>query len=141
MATVRSTRKANTATAEKEGNMVETVTDSPTSAGAAQDIRANATVPFMVPVELKVKMEMYAKENETTVAQFVRQLVADKLDFELPAIEPRRTYGSLEERKDAQKVKATQRRELVKKLLAAYRESGGILPGLDDDDEDEDEAV
>lgn len=81
-----------------------------------------ANVMIQVPVSLKVALEQYCEVAKVPVSGFIRKLVADAIDYKLPAtsVGRSRKYATPEERMAAQKTREKQRKALVKQLLAKY---------------------
>ena len=87
----------------------------------------NARTNFMlgIPVGLKLELEKAAKAKDTSPSAFARKAMADAVGYALPAGSTSRVkkYATEEERKAAQKVKNTERRDLINALLAAHRKA------------------
>lgn len=98
------------------------------------DSKPTTQVMFVVPNELKELIDKRADEEGKSTSAWLRSLVAEEFDYELPIsiIQRAKKYANDDERKAAQAAKAKTRNELLKKLLAAYR-AGDI--DLDEDDE------
>jgi len=86
---------------------------------------------FHLPLDMKVQLEKAAAAAGTSTTAFVRNVLAEKIDYELPAAAASgggRKYASPEERIVAQKARDKERRSLIKNLLAQYREETPETP-------------
>lgn len=101
---------------------------------------ANVPIMFNVPVKLKAVIEQAAEERDLPVSGLIRQAVAQFLGYKLSPTDMARAkkYATVEERIAAQKARETERKTLIKALLAKYR-SGDIELSSDDLDSDDDE--
>ena len=100
-------------------------------------VDGSTKVSFMmqIPLDLKNLLIAAAEERNISTSACARQILAEAVDYTLPASSGRsRKYANADERKAAQKTRNKARRELVKKLLAEYN-----AQSEDDEDEDEDE--
>lgn len=87
-----------------------------------------ASVAVLMPPGLKDAIKEHAESKGKSSMEYVRELIAADLGYELPAAASRtRTskYATAEEREAAQKAKAKERRDLVKDLLAKHRAAQG----------------
>jgi hypothetical protein len=75
---------------------------------------------FPLSTELKEAMGKYASQHDMSVAQLIRECVADKIGYKLEPAETHRKYASPEERIAAQKERNAARKALTDKLLAQY---------------------
>lgn len=123
-----------------------TETQAPTEINVPADAKLdmNMRTQFMIgiPVGLKLKLEAVAKEREISVATIVRNAIAGAVGYTLaPTTERTKKYASEAERKEAQKAKNKERRDLLKVLMQRYKAelAGGGAEGVEDEDEDEDE--
>lgn len=105
---------------------------------------SSTPIMFNVPLALKVAIEKSAEEKDIPVSALCRQAVAAFIEYKLSKTEMTRArkYATVEERIAAQKVRDSEKRDVIKALLAKYR-AGEIeldLDGSEDDsDDDEDE--
>lgn len=85
------------------------------------------TVAVPVSSKFEEAINKYATANDLSLAQVGRKALAQLVGYDLSQ-EPiasrgaRRKYANKEEAEAAQKAKVTERNELIKKLLAEYRE-------------------
>jgi hypothetical protein len=90
---------------------------------------AVAKVNFVVqvPIEMKAMIEEVAAQSGVPTSSYARRVLADAVGFELTAAQfsRARKYATVEERIAAQKARERDRRDLVKDLLAKYREQHG----------------
>jgi len=104
------------------------------------ELNMRVHVMFSAPLGWKLALDQFATQNNTTAAALIRKHVSEVIGIAEPDMAgPQRKYGSAEERKAAQKERNNERRKLVAALLKAYKDSGGVLPGLDIDEDDEDD--
>ena len=97
----------------------ETATETP-----VKDENANIPISIMGPQGLKDALEAASKMAEVSRVVFIRRALAEAVGFTLPAETARtrkRKYATAEERETAQKARATDRRDLINKLLEANR--------------------
>ena len=93
---------------------------------AATNVSTAMTEKQMFPLtpELKEALGKYASEHNESVASVIRRAICKELGLPIEqATSSRRKYATVEERQEAQKQRNKERAELVKKLLAEYRES------------------
>jgi ribosomal protein L14E/L6E/L27E len=82
------------------------------------------SIMFHLPLEMKVELERAAAAEGVSTTAFVRNVLAEKVGFALPAAAARggnRKYASAEERIAAQRERDKERRALIKNLLSEYR--------------------
>lgn len=108
-----------------------------TSTPTIDDIatRNVANLAVLMPPGLKDAIKDRADREGSSAMEFARKVLADAVGFELPPAAARtRTskYATAEEREEAQKAKAKERRELVKELLAQHRAAQAAADGSDD---------
>lgn len=111
--------------------------------GDSAEAKERDTIALVVPSELKDLVEEKAKAQSTTVAGYVRDLLARDFNYTIPLdFGTRQKYGSDEERKAAQKAKSAKRNEIMKMLMKKFRAGEIDLDSLilDDDDDDEEDA-
>lgn len=117
-----------------------TVTETQEQAEAAEQ-RDRDTIALVVPSELKDMVEARAKEGSTTIAGYVRSMLAKEFNYTIPAdFGTRQKYGTDEERKAAARAKSAKRNQIMKLLMQKFRAGEIDLDSLildDDDDEDE----
>lgn len=103
--------------------MVQEITQEQIAEIAEKNV-ANLTV--LIPPLMKDKLKEFCDAQDKSVMDFVRTLVADTIGYELPVKASRvrsSKYATDEERKNAQRKKAADRRSLVSELIKRYRES------------------
>lgn len=83
-----------------------------------------ASVAVLMPPGLKDRIKEHADSIGQSSMQYIRELVARDLGYELPAATERTRvskYASAEEKEAATKAKAKERRDLIKDLMAKHR--------------------
>jgi len=71
---------------------------------------------FPLSSELKAAMGVWATEHNMSVAQLIRESVAEKIGFDLEPVDNRRKFANAEERKAYYAEKAKEDRALLKAL-------------------------
>jgi hypothetical protein len=97
-------------------------------------------IMFNVPIRMKVAIEAAAEEQDLPISGLVRQAVAQFIGYKLSKTDMARArkYATIEERMAAQKIRDTEKRDIIKALLAKYR-AGEIEIDLDAESEDDEE--
>jgi hypothetical protein len=80
----------------------------------------NAKQMFPLTSDLKDAMGKYATQHDMSVAQLIRECVAERIGYELEAVETHRKYASQEERVAAQKIRNAERKALADRLVKEY---------------------
>lgn len=106
----------NTATRDKS-----TTSDEDTTEG-------RVSVGFSVPIPMKIRLETLAVEAGVPTNEFIRDMVAKVIGFDLPKSTTvrRGKYASEEAKKAAQKAAAKEHRENMKALLQRHRAAAGL---------------
>ncbi len=110
-----------------EYKVTDTTTPTQEELDAAKAAPTKATIPLVIPIELKNLLQEKADEAKQPVSAFARKIVADFLNFELTITSrgARHKYANADEAKAAIKKANAERNDLVKALLAKYK-SGSI---------------
>lgn len=108
----------------------------------APDENSSTSVMISVPISLKVALEKYAKEHDTTVGAFGRQALADAVMFDMSGILLRTKKGKGQvdpvKAKEEARIRGKEQRAMLKLMLQRVRAEEGLL---EDEDEDEDDEV
>jgi hypothetical protein len=88
--------------------------------------RQTASVMLHLPIAFKEMLEAKAKENNESLAQYLRQTIATANNYELPAMTTRAPRGefagmSPEDKKKAIAAKQKEQRDTLKAVLAAAK--------------------
>lgn len=114
-------------------NQVESLTNE--QGDISVDMNTKVQFVVSIPVGMRIALENAAREKNEKTIVFARKILADAVDYTLPAGSMRgRKYTDEEERKKAQAARNKSRRELVQALLSQYIENEE-----DEDEDDEDE--
>ncbi len=95
------------------------------------------SVMVTMPASMKLRLVELSEEKDVTLAKFVREMLADAIDFDLPDVVRTRArkYKTEDERKAAQKSRNNERKNLINALLKAYKNNEIDLSSLMDDDD------
>ena len=85
---------------------------------------AKDTQVFQLSDSFKDHLATWAQTNNRSVSDVIREAVAQFTDYDLegePETERRRKYATLQERNDAMKARAKERRDIQRELVEAIR--------------------
>jgi hypothetical protein len=118
------TRQTQTKEAKMStNNTVRSKTNQIETKGAKMSETMTEKQMFPLTATLKDQLGKYAAEHDQSVAEVIRQAIADKIGVKLEQTTQRRKYQSEAERIEAQRARTRAKRDLVRQLLSDYNKT------------------